>query len=524
MLGSSNANIKAVITADDRASKAISNFGRNVNKTAKRAGIAIAAAGTAAVAFGVSAVKSFAESEDAIAQLNAVLKSTKGVAGVTSKAAIKLADSMQRVTKFSDEEILSAESLILTFTKINKKIFPDTVKIVADMSTALGQDLKSSSIQVGKALQDPILGVTALRRVGVNFSAAQKDVIKNLVDTGQSAKAQAIILKELQVEFGGSAKAAGETFSGKLAILKNSFDEVKESIGKVIIEALTPLFTKLATFVASDKFQLWLQKATDWLKNFLPQAINFISTQVIPILTSAFNTVWPVVKTLLKWLKDTIKFIADNTWIVKAFAGAFIAVKVAMGINGALGAAKNLVKFIKSPTAIGSWGILAAAAGGAAALIIDAANKARRAWENTAIAVIQASSSNDAVISRLRTLMKTGTPEQQKRAAATLKGLAEGGSFASGTNYAPGGLSLVGEKGPELVNLPRGSQVIPNDKSMKMGGSTINFNVNIGMFAGTQMERRKIAKMLFRDFQDVASQIGISPSALLDKSNGAIIR
>jgi hypothetical protein len=41
--------------------------------------------------------------------------------------------------------------------------------------------------------------------------------------------------------------------------------------------------------------------------------------------------------------------------------------------------------------------------------------------------------------------------------------------FAGGTNFAPGGLALVGEKGPELVNLPRGSQVIPRaGQSMKV--------------------------------------------------------
>ena len=46
--------------------------------------------------------------------------------------------------------------------------------------------------------------------------------------------------------------------------------------------------------------------------------------------------------------------------------------------------------------------------------------------------------------------------------------LAGGGppAFASGTNFAPGGLSLVGERGPELVNLPRGAQVIPNEVLM----------------------------------------------------------
>lgn len=40
--------------------------------------------------------------------------------------------------------------------------------------------------------------------------------------------------------------------------------------------------------------------------------------------------------------------------------------------------------------------------------------------------------------------------------------------FANGTDYAPGGLALVGEEGPELVNLPRGSQVIPNDRLRMM--------------------------------------------------------
>lgn len=44
-------------------------------------------------------------------------------------------------------------------------------------------------------------------------------------------------------------------------------------------------------------------------------------------------------------------------------------------------------------------------------------------------------------------------------------------AYAEGTNYAKGGLSLVGERGPELVNLPRGSQVIPNHVMRGMGGS-----------------------------------------------------
>ena len=113
---------------------------------------------------------------------------------------------------------------------------------------SLGQDVKSSAIQLGKALQDPILGVTALRRVGVNFSDAQQDVIKNLVETNQLGKAQALILKELQTEFGGSARAAGQTFSGQLTILQNTFGDLMEVVGQGVAESIAPFVKTLADF------------------------------------------------------------------------------------------------------------------------------------------------------------------------------------------------------------------------------------------------------------------------------------
>jgi hypothetical protein len=58
--------------------------------------------------------------------------------------------------------------------------------------------------------------------------------------------------------------------------------------------------------------------------------------------------------------------------------------------------------------------------------------------------------------------------------------IADISKFATGTNFAPGGLAVVGEQGPELVNLPRGSQVIPNRQSSKMlgGGRAVNVTVN----------------------------------------------
>jgi len=100
-----------------------------------------------------------------------------------------MADSLQRVTTFDDEAITGAQSLLLTFTKIGRDVFPEATRTVLDMSQALGQDLKSSSIQLGKALNDPITGITSLTRVGVTFTAEQKKLIESLVKTGQVAEA-----------------------------------------------------------------------------------------------------------------------------------------------------------------------------------------------------------------------------------------------------------------------------------------------------------------------------------------------
>jgi tail length tape measure protein len=208
-----------------------------------------------------ASVKAAADSELAVAQLNTVLKSTKGAAGVTAKSATDLASALQKTTRYGDEEILSAENLLLTFTNIKKNVFPQVTKLALDMSTALGQDLKSSSIQLGKALQDPITGVTALRRVGVNFTESQMDMIKALVKSGDLLGAQKIIIKELQTEFGGSAEAAGKTFAGQLDILKNQFGEVMESVGKALIPALQQLVKEITPIVSAVAD--WISKNPD---------------------------------------------------------------------------------------------------------------------------------------------------------------------------------------------------------------------------------------------------------------------
>lgn len=229
-------------TSIDKASKS----SEAMSKALRGIGSVVAGLGLTAL-FG-KMVQSAGESESAVAALNAVIKSTGGVAGVTAKAAEDLASSLQATTRFSDETILSGESMLLTFTKIGKDVFPRATKAVLDYAQKFGS-VEAASIAIGKALQDPISGVTNLRRVGVMLSKQQEQQIKDFMAVGNVAGAQNIILKELETEFGGLAVAAGKTFPGKLDILKNKFDDILEVAGGKLIPELSDLLDVVGKFI-----------------------------------------------------------------------------------------------------------------------------------------------------------------------------------------------------------------------------------------------------------------------------------
>jgi phage-related protein len=216
-------------------------------------GFRVAALGAGAAVIGLGyalkrGVDDFNESQQVAAQLRAVLKSTGGQAGVTAKHVNNLAQSLSNMSGVDDEAIGASENLLLTFRNVRNEvgkgndIFDQATKATLDLSVAMGTDLHSASILVGKALNDPVKGMTALRRVGVSLSSSQEDLIKHLVDTGHAAEAQKIILGELTKEFGGSAKAAGETMAGQMNKLKNAFDNAASSI----IQQLLPYAVRLA--------------------------------------------------------------------------------------------------------------------------------------------------------------------------------------------------------------------------------------------------------------------------------------
>lgn len=176
-----------------------------------------------AIGDNIAAIK---EQDRLLAQTKAVLRSTGRASGQTAKGIVRLSEAIEDMSGIDQEAVQNAENLLLTFTKIKGPIFEQATRAVVDMSVALGTDMKGASIQVGKALNDPIKGVTALQRVGVSFTQKQKDTIKRLVETGRVMDAQKLILRELAKEFGGSAAAAGRTFEGQLARIGQAWGDV----------------------------------------------------------------------------------------------------------------------------------------------------------------------------------------------------------------------------------------------------------------------------------------------------------
>lgn len=231
--------------------------------TLKSVGEVIGVLGISMAAFaGFEALKGAHEEwekmEFSISQVEAGLKSTQNAAGLTFEEIQQSAGETSKHIKASTSEILGMQSVLLTFPSITKETFQGATDIVADMSTRLGQDLKSSAIQVGKALQDPIKGVTALRRVGVNFNETQTEMIKHLAETNHLAEAQTLILKELNLEFGGSAKAAFDADAG--AQYEKNLQNIRVDLGNLVDDMEKELMPVALEFLQ------WVKASVDWLK------------------------------------------------------------------------------------------------------------------------------------------------------------------------------------------------------------------------------------------------------------------
>lgn len=269
-----NKNLGEARRSIAKNTREIQNLGRNLT-VGVTAPLAI---------MGATSVQAFREQNKAIAQVEAGLKSTAGQVGFTSQELQKMASDLQNKTLFGDEAILKdATAQLLTFTNISGENFARTQQAALDLATRLDGDLKGASIQLGKALNDPVANLSALSRSGIQFSEDQKAVIKSLTETGNLAEAQTLILDELNKQYGGSAEAAAEA-DGGFTQLANSFGDLQEEIGRLLVQYLRPIVDRLKTFVQ------FLQNTSDGTKT-VALGIAAVAAAIGPVLLILPNLV-----------------------------------------------------------------------------------------------------------------------------------------------------------------------------------------------------------------------------------------
>ena len=561
-----DAQIRAVITAKDEASPTIAKFGSGINGAGILAAAGIAAAGAAVVGFGVASVNAFEESERTAAQLDAVLRSTGGAAGVARDQAVALSKELEHTTGVSDEAALAAENMLLTFTNIGKDIFPDTTRAVVDMATAMNggvipsaEELRQQSIQLGKALQDPDAGLGALHRVGVNVD----ELKKKFTDSMPIQEKQKLILKELATEFGGSGKAAAQTFGGQLKILQETFGDLMEDIGQGLVGVLRPLI---------EWFQYGVNHINEigaaiygYLKQPLELLWSIIQTQLLPVFKRLWEEVllplapflggvligvlqaqlyiWVAVAEAVSLVGRAVLYLKDR--FIEAYN--FLAPIFGPVIQGlvkqfkeelwpALQQLWNTIQTQLMPALRDLWKqvgpvlgpallVLGAIIGGSVigalyvlAGVLTVVTKAIQvvvswtahmiSWFNEAIKYVHGlADALTGVIIKVAQLGGFGAAISQ--VTNNVGHRAGGGPVSANTPY------VVGENGPEIFVPGNSGSIVPNNK---LGGSSTNnttVNINVGLMTGSAIEQRDAAMRIFENLKDIASQRGQTVSQMI---------
>lgn len=298
--------LNILVKLRDEASAALGKVGDQLQGLAKStqpallASNAVAAGllgiGAAGVAGGVMAVNAARETVKINNQLEAVLKSTGNAAQLSKDDILDHSAALAKLTNFEDDAITSAQNLLLTFTNIKGPVFQQATGVMLDMAAAMGTDAKGGAIQLGKALNDPVAGISALSRVGVTFTDDQKKMIEGMVEAGKTADAQKVILAELAKEFGGSAAAQLDPITK----LKQSFGELAEQIGLKLLPFVNK-FADIANHFTSDILPQWIDRSKEiiqWLREHqavVAMVAGGIMGALVPALLALLPVVWGMV-------------------------------------------------------------------------------------------------------------------------------------------------------------------------------------------------------------------------------------
>src|SRR5665647_1205264 len=438
-------------------------------------GVLLGGAGVAIAGIGAIIHTGFGEVMDAsagTAQLAAGIKSTGNAAGVSVKGLNDLASSIEGYSGQTDDSIVASEKLLLTFTNIKNngpdKIFDLATAATANMAAKLGGDASEAAIQLGKALNDPVKGKIS-DKIKTDVIPAMKNFATEFTNGTGAGGTFKNVLNDVGAVIGTTATAIG----GIVGWLKDHNGVVKAAAVVVGVLTVAVQAHNLALAISTGSLKAWILQTTivktglavwtagQWLLTAAMNAnpIGLVITAIglliggivlIATKTTWFQTVWKVMTDALgaawRWMWNSI-LAPIIRFVLNGFAS------ITDGIAGMLHTLSNIPGFGWAKTA--------------ADKMAGAADKARALAKG--IKDIPNKKTID-ITARFTSVVANATQ-------AAAHNLGARAAFASGTNFAPGGPALVGENGPEVVYLARGSQVIPDHAiGSAMAGGGIDYD------------------------------------------------
>jgi hypothetical protein len=262
--------------------------------------------------------------------------------GTVTTRLSRLASQTELLTGVTSETTKQVQTSLMTFGELAKSAdqvsgnFDRATKAALDLAAAGFGTATGNAIQLGKALNDPIKGLTSLAKSGVTFTDQEKERIKVLVESNKMGEAQALILKAIETQVGGTAEAT-VTSSAKM---KAAFGQIEDAVGL----ALLPVLEKFSTWLSTNEGQETLQEIAD------------------------------VASELFTQLADTAAWAIENkNWLLPLIAGVGVFSSTITAINGittainGITAAINVMKAASATGLLAGLGIVGAGAAGAAA-------------------------------------------------------------------------------------------------------------------------------------------------------------
>lgn len=250
--------IISVLADVSKFSRRMQSLGGTFADLGKKALLGTAVVGLALGKMAFDALKAAEEAQVANSRLDSIAQSMGlfgDQAGKVSKRLQDYASAQSLATGIDDEAIKATQAKLLTFQELAKSAgvvggaFDRATDAAIDLAAAGFGDAESNATQLGKALQDPVKGLTALRRVGVTFTKAQEDQIEALVAANDVLGAQDVILKAIEGQVGGTAEATAKS-TDKIRI---AFEEVSETIGSALLPYIEEMALAFITWLQDDE-------------------------------------------------------------------------------------------------------------------------------------------------------------------------------------------------------------------------------------------------------------------------------